>query len=197
MRYIFLAFLLACLQPGLCPAENDRAAKPSGSTVKERPMTPAKGEVIDKDVIIHILSTPGHGGDPAAIAFSSDAILFDYGSPRLREASFPQLLEIAKALNDPALGAVPYFFVDGHTCNIGTDERNCRLSWDRARNVVQFLVDKGAVPADRLKARGFGRNDPISANDMEENRQQNRRVVLKSGMLSLQKDAKLLCTSEE
>jgi outer membrane protein OmpA-like peptidoglycan-associated protein len=150
-----------------------------------------------KDVIINILSTPGERSDPAAIAFSSDAILFDYGSPRLQEACFPQLIEIAKALNDPALAAVPFFLVDGHTCAIGTDERNCRLSWDRARNVVQFLVAKGAVPADRLKARGFGRNDPISANDTEENRQQNLRVVLRSGMLSLQRDEELQCKDKE
>lgn len=151
-----------------------------------------KPEVINKDIIVEELSKP----DAASIAFSSDAILFGYGSAVLRDASHPQLMEIAKALNDPALAHIPFFLVDGHTCNIGTDERNCRLSKDRATSVVKYLVEKGGVPAEKLKARGFGKNDPVVSNDTEENRKKNRRVVLKSGLLELQADKEKTCAEK-
>jgi len=153
----------------------------------------AKPEIINKDFIVEQLSKPSDGGQTAAIAFSSDAILFGYGSAVPREASIPQLMEIAKALNDPGLAHIPFFLVDGHTCNIGTDERNCRLSQDRAGSVVKFLTEKGRVPADKLKARGFGKNDPAVANDTEENRKKNRRVVLKAGFLEMQADQGKMC----
>lgn len=142
-----------------------------------------------KDFIVEELSKP----DAAGLAFSSDAILFGYGLAALRETSIPQLMEIAKALNDPRLAGVPFFLVDGYTCNIGTDERNCKLSRDRAASVVKFLVEKGNVPAEKLKSRGFGKNDPVVSNDTDDNRKKNRRVVLKSGLLELQADKEKMC----
>jgi outer membrane protein OmpA-like peptidoglycan-associated protein len=198
VKLIHVAIILLFLIPSLCLGQSDDSWVSAGAapTKKEKAKQPPT-EVMDKDVILHLLTTPGEGADAGSIAFSSNAILFGYGSARLTETSYPQLMEIAKALNDPAVSAVPFFFVDGHTCNIGTDERNCRLSLDRARSVVQFLLEKGGVPAEKLKARGFGQRDPMVSNDTEENRQKNRRGVLKSGLLSLERDGKLLCTAKE
>lgn len=153
-------------------------------------------EIIDKDMIAEILAKPRADGKPANLAFSSDAILFDYGSPRLRPESHRQLMEIAAALQDPRVAAIPFFFVDGHTCNIGTDERNCRLSFGRAKSVVQFLVEKGGVPQERLRARGFGQRVPTLPNDSDENRKKNRRVELKSGFLGLDRDDQALCKDD-
>ncbi len=164
---------------------------PSTSPLSSEP----RQDVVDKDIIAEILAG-GQEGTPAELAFSSNAILFDYGSPRLRPESHRQLMEIAAALKDHRVAAVPFFFVDGHTCSIGTDQRNCQLSLARARSVVQFLVEKGAVPKERLRARGFGRRMPTVPNDSEENRKKNRRVVLKSGFLKVDADDRAACKDE-
>jgi hypothetical protein len=71
------------------------------------------------------------------------------------------------------------YYVDGHTCSIGSDENNCRLSWARANVVVQKLVDKG-VDRRWLIPRGFGEAEPTTpgSNETEEGRRLNRRAVL-------------------
>ncbi|MEO1629024.1 MAG: OmpA family protein, partial [Bacteroidota bacterium] len=55
---------------------------------------------------------------------------------------------------------------------------NDRLSMDRAKAVVDFLVEKG-VPSDRLEFQGYGESQPIDDNETEEGRAINRRVEFK------------------
>jgi outer membrane protein OmpA-like peptidoglycan-associated protein len=187
--FLVIALLLAWIV--MVGAEN-QPEKPAAQ-VKPFPKLGPGTEIMNKDFIVEELTRPPTDDEVPSLTFSSNAILFDYGSAKLREASFPQLMELAKALNDPALAEVPFFFVDGHTCSIGTDERNCRLAVDRVKSVVSFLVEKGGVPPERLKARGFGQRDPMVSNDTEEHRKQNRRVVIKSGLLALKRDEEKRC----
>uniref|UniRef100_A0A7C4AR88 OmpA family protein n=1 Tax=Desulfomonile tiedjei TaxID=2358 RepID=A0A7C4AR88_9BACT len=149
-------------------------------------------KLIRKDVIIEELSKPPQTSATGAtqgamVVLTSESILFDYGSSRLMASSFLQLAEIAAALKDPRLAAIPFFYVDGHTCDIGTEENNCRLSWDRAMSVVYHLITVGQVPPERLRARGFGEYCPMVDNTSEANRRLNRRVVLQSGTAVLLK----------
>ena len=66
--------------------------------------------------------------------------------------------------------------ISGHTDNIGTSEYNLKLSQRRASAIVDYLVGKG-VDARRLKAVGYGRQQPLASNDDEsEGRELNRRV---------------------
>ncbi len=163
----------------------------------------AKGQqapkLIPKDVIIEELSKPPQVAPSGAIqgalvVLTSESILFDYGSSRLMESSFLQLAEIAAALRDPRLASIPFFYVDGHTCDIGSESNNCRLSWDRAKSVVYHLITVGRVPPERLKARGFGEYEPMYPNTSELNRRLNRRVVLQSGSAVLvTRDARFMC----
>ena len=67
--------------------------------------------------------------------------------------------------------------VAGHTCNIGTDQYNQRLSERRANSVRQYLVSKG-IDANRLSAVGYGESRPKYSNDTEETRRLNRRVEI-------------------
>lgn len=67
------------------------------------------------------------------------------------------------------------FEIVGHTCDLGNREGNQRLSEQRAKALLEFLVEKG-IPADRLKSRGTGDSEPLVPNTSEANRQQNRRV---------------------
>jgi len=165
-------------------------------------------KLIPKDIIIEQLRKPAQDAPPqppqpgrtdpgpppqGTAVFSSDAILFDYGSARLRETSFPQLMEIARAFTDPQLAHIPFFFVDGHTCDIGSDENNCRLSWDRANSVIEFLVTAGRLDPQKLRPRGFGERTPMMPNASDYMRTLNRRVVLKSGGAPMPMEEAVMC----
>ena len=65
--------------------------------------------------------------------------------------------------------------IEGHTDNIGSDEYNQQLSQRRADSVRTFLMQKGIGP-DRIVASGKGEHQPVSDNESEGGRQQNRRV---------------------
>ena len=54
--------------------------------------------------------------------------------------------------------------IEGHTDAEGTPERNLRLSERRAQSVVSYLT-KADVPADRLRAIGYGETRPVAPND--------------------------------
>jgi|GEM_PF-1668395 len=172
------------------PAPAEPEALPSAREAQPQTMAPAQPPR---------LTAPATPAAPSggAVVFSSDAILFEFGSAKLRQASIPQLREIAGALNDPQLAALPFFYVDGHTCDIGTDANNCRLAYNRAQSVIDYLIKEGGVSPAKLKARGFGPNDPMVANSSEDNRRQNRRVVLKSGSVTLARDRQLICRESD
>ena len=53
-----------------------------------------------------------------------------------------------------------------------------KLSENRAKSVVEYLLDKG-VANDRLAFKGYGFTQPVAPNDTEEGRQQNRRTEFK------------------
>jgi outer membrane protein OmpA-like peptidoglycan-associated protein/uncharacterized protein YegL len=65
--------------------------------------------------------------------------------------------------------------VIGHTDNYGSDSYNQKLAEKRANEVIALIKQYGGN-ADRLKAIGYGETSPISPNETEEGRQNNRRV---------------------
>jgi outer membrane protein OmpA-like peptidoglycan-associated protein len=65
--------------------------------------------------------------------------------------------------------------VEGHTDNTGPEAYNQKLSENRARSVVAWLVKHG-IAKDRLTSQGFGMPRPLVSNDSPEGRLQNRRV---------------------
>ena len=67
--------------------------------------------------------------------------------------------------------------VVGHTCDIGTDAYNLRLSQRRANSVKAYLVANGGIEADIVLAEGKGESEPKYPNTPAE-RYKNRRVDL-------------------
>jgi len=65
--------------------------------------------------------------------------------------------------------------VGGHTDTDGEADANMALSQRRAQAVVDYMVRAG-VPADRLKAVGYGETEPVASNDTDEGKAQNRRI---------------------
>src|SRR5205085_10815480 len=68
--------------------------------------------------------------------------------------------------------------LEGHTDNVGTAADNQKLSDQRARTTVNYLLEQGIMP-QRLVAKGFGATKPIADNKKEEGSAQNRRTELK------------------
>jgi outer membrane protein OmpA-like peptidoglycan-associated protein len=67
--------------------------------------------------------------------------------------------------------------IEGHTDSVGSDDFNQSLSERRADSVRDFLAQQGVAPTS-ITARGFGKTQPVAANDTAEGRQRNRRVEI-------------------
>lgn len=65
--------------------------------------------------------------------------------------------------------------IRGHTDNVGSDEANQVLSANRAKSVVDYLIQKG-IESNRLQSNGYGERVPVADNETPEGRQLNRRV---------------------
>jgi len=104
-----------------------------------------------------------------------NGILFDTGKSDVKPESAAALDEVAKLLKGDAKLKL---YVVGHTDNVGTLVSNMDLSKRRAAAVVQLLVTKYGVTADRLAPYGDGPYAPLASNDSEDGRTLNRRVEL-------------------
>ncbi len=102
-------------------------------------------------------------------------IFFDLNKYELKPESTVELDKVVQLLNDNPSVKIQ---IAGHTDNIGTAADNLKLSDNRARSVVNYLVSKG-IDAKRLTSKGFGATQPVADNKTEEGRAQNRRTELK------------------
>ena len=85
-----------------------------------------------------------------------------------------KLDEIAKILKK---SEGEFFFVEGHTADVGKPEDEKILSQERAKTVIEKLVKRG-IPAEKFIYQGAGGTKPIAPNGTEEGRSQNRRVEI-------------------
>jgi outer membrane protein OmpA-like peptidoglycan-associated protein len=101
------------------------------------------------------------------------AAFFELDRFVLREADRAELAAIVDAIrSDRRISRVS---VIGHTCDLGPEAYNQRLSERRAQAVVDFLVENG-VDRGEIDARGAGEREPRFPNDGPANRAKNRRV---------------------
>jgi OmpA-OmpF porin, OOP family len=102
-------------------------------------------------------------------------IFFEFDKATLLPASENELNKLADILED-----YPYMEIEigGHTDNIGANVYNQNLSEQRAKAVVDFLIDKD-TNQKRISYKGYGSSMPITSNEEETGRQQNRRVEFK------------------
>jgi OmpA-OmpF porin, OOP family len=107
--------------------------------------------------------------------FNLKNIFFETGLSTLRKESFPALNELLEALKAKETVVIE---ISGHTDNIGTPESNQKLSTDRAKAVRDYLIKHGIQPK-RLVAVGYGDTQPVASNDTPEDRQKNRRTVVR------------------
>ena len=105
-------------------------------------------------------------------SFQADNVLFEFDKYKLKPQAHPILDEVVVILKRDKDLRIE---VRGHTCNVGTEEYNKKLSEKRARAVAEYLLNKGIDPK-RLNFSGYGETMPAYSNKAEEGRSLNRRV---------------------
>ena len=106
---------------------------------------------------------------------AANNILFVTGSAKLQTKSYKGLNEVVKIMQENPEMELQ---IDGHTDNVGSDERNQTLSDDRAASVRAYNISKG-ITESRITSAGHGETQPIADNKTAAGRQKNRRVEMK------------------
>lgn len=132
-----------------------------------------------KEVVVDVLLQPIEVTKGEYFVIRS--IFFDYGKYELRRESEIELQRLAQLmLKNPSLMVE----IVGHTDALGSDKFNQKLSENRAKASVDYLVSLG-IEHSRFVAKGMGKSNFIAINqnpdgsDNPEGRQLNRRVEIK------------------
>lgn len=99
-------------------------------------------------------------------------VFFDTGSHELLPRS---KVELQKLIDFLEMNKTLFIEIEGHTDNVGNEEMNQNLSESRAKEVYDYLVNKG-IEINRMIFRGYGYLQPISSNESAEGRALNRRT---------------------
>jgi chemotaxis protein MotB len=106
-----------------------------------------------------------------------DQVIFKPGSTEFTAGAYRALDKVIKVLKEHTYDLI----VEGHTAD--TKEKGNRLypsNWElssaRAAAALRYIMEKGQIPAKRLKAVGYAGTRPLVPNDSEVNRNRNRRV---------------------
>ena len=102
-------------------------------------------------------------------------VFFDFDKWDLRPISYIELDRVVKFLNDYPTVEIE---MSAHTDSYGTDEYNFKLSDNRARSVMEYILSNGIAPS-RITSHGYGESMPVATNETDEGRQLNRRVEFK------------------
>lgn len=106
--------------------------------------------------------------------FTLSNLHFETGKSTIKTASYASLDQLAEFLIRKQRQKI---LIAGHTDNIGDPAMNNMLSLNRAESVKKYLMNKG-VPAELIKAKGYGDTQPIADNASEAGRAKNRRTEI-------------------
>lgn len=124
-----------------------------------------------EDRLVGYLRAPTPG---AVYAFDFDRIGFQTASASLTGVSREQLDNIARILKAYPNAQV---VIAGYTDNTGNEADNLELSRSRAVAVMNGLTQRG-VASERIRAEGYGSQNPVADNATEAGRARNRRVTM-------------------
>jgi outer membrane protein OmpA-like peptidoglycan-associated protein len=106
-------------------------------------------------------------------------ILFANNSFELPQAGFIELDKLLQVLTENPTLKVE---ISGHTDNVGKADDNLKLSTNRAKAIVDYLVSKG-IAAARMSYKGYGATQPVADNATEAGRAKNRRTTFTVGII--------------
>jgi OOP family OmpA-OmpF porin len=102
-----------------------------------------------------------------------EKIQFEYNKATIKEVSYGLLNEIVDVIKKAP--HIKKIRIEGHASSEGDKGHNKKLSDERAKAVMKYLVDHG-IPQEELVAKGYGSEKPIADNATEEGKEKNRRV---------------------
>ncbi len=103
----------------------------------------------------------------------NEKIMFDFDKATIKPESHSLLDEIVSVIKENS--HIRKLSIQGHTDSDGSDKYNQKLSDNRAKAVMEYLVEHG-IPEGMLTSKGFGESKPIADNDTPEGKEKNRRV---------------------
>ncbi|MBF7687710.1 OmpA family protein [Acinetobacter rathckeae] len=103
-----------------------------------------------------------------------ERILFDFDKSKITPKQQVSLTKLSQELRKYQLYKLK---VIGHTDGVGSDEYNAKLSKIRAQSVATIFYQNGFKMAN-ITVIGRGASEPVSPNDTEEHRSNNRRVTI-------------------
>jgi len=108
---------------------------------------------------------------------SEATVRFNVGSSKISKEDQEQLQKVAET----AKGLSGYIIeVMGYADSTGSAAMNTKLSEDRAKAVVTYLIQQGSVPVRHIVAPGaMGEYGPAAPNETSAGRAENRRVEIK------------------
>ncbi|GMU94099.1 MAG: hypothetical protein AMXMBFR4_31570 [Candidatus Hydrogenedentota bacterium] len=99
-------------------------------------------------------------------------VLFDFDKAVLKPEG---KAEVDKVIAEMKAHPGDTVLIEGHTCDIGTDEYNMGLGQRRADAVRKYMVENG-IAEGRITTKSFGESQPAVPNDGPANRKLNRRA---------------------
>ena len=135
-----------------------------------------RGEVIESLENELTLDVPGMELTPVpeGIKLTIKDIRFIADSPEFLPEEKPRLDLLAQALKQIKDRT---FLVEGHTASTGRPESEMQLSIERAKSIIDELVQRG-ISAERFIYKGWGGTRPIGNNGTDTGRSANRRVEI-------------------
>ncbi|MFN8179723.1 MAG: OmpA family protein [bacterium] len=148
-------------------AQHDATAAALGSRIEDetrfnqvkKMLGPSEGEILrnaNGDVVLRL-----------------SGLSFDVGKSDIKNEHMALLNKVAEILK---LYPDASYVVEGHTDASGEGASNQQLSERRAFAVMQSLRQALSIPADHIKAIGYGSEKPIAGNTTTEGRAKNRRI---------------------
>ena len=115
--------------------------------------------------------------EEGAIIESDNAVTFLFPFNSTEKDSDPAVDEYLKKLVEKHKTTTATFLIVGHTDNVGEDRENVALGLGRAKAIARILTTNG-IAANRVKVESKGESEPVTGNESEDGRHQNRRVVI-------------------
>jgi outer membrane protein OmpA-like peptidoglycan-associated protein len=114
----------------------------------------------------------------AQLQVEAKSIFFTSGKASLSDAKKVETSDRLDAIKE-ILKNYPNakFAINGHTDNVGNAKTNQKLSEERAKVIMDALIEKGVNPAN-LTSQGFGASKPVKSNKTAEGRAANRRTEI-------------------
>lgn len=104
------------------------------------------------------------------------SVKFASGSDVVDAAYFNEIRGVARFMEQYQNSEV---VIEGHTDTSGSASFNKKLSQKRANAVAALIVEQYGIPASRVKAIGYGEEQPLVAENSKADQATNRRVVAK------------------